>query len=85
MRVGRSAIAFGANEDQIRHTFRHTDRLGLDREAVMTAVVEDLVGRQPVSPGTYMTGAVIVGGTMLEYRAFALQDGTINIGRITGA
>lgn len=85
MQVPRPAIRFGANESQLRHTFRHIDRLGLDREAVATAILEDLSLRQPVSAGSYIAGNVVVGGIMLEYRAFLLSDGTINIGRITGA
>jgi hypothetical protein len=85
MAVSRSAIRFGTNENQLRHTFRHTDRLGLDREVIVTAILADLAGREPVSPGSYIAGHVVVGGIVLEYRAFLLGDGTINIGRITGA
>jgi hypothetical protein len=85
MAFSRSAIRFGTNENQFRHTFRHIDRLGLDREAVVTAILEDLAGRQPLLPGSYIAGNAVVGAVMLEYRAFLLSDGTINIGRITGA
>ena len=83
MQAPRPAIKFGANESQLRHTFRHIDRMGLDRGAVATAILEDLSRRHPMSPGTYIAGNVIVGGVELEYRAFLLNDGTINIGRIT--
>jgi hypothetical protein len=85
MQVSRLAIRFGTNENQIRHTFRHTDRLGLDRGSVVSAIVEDLTRRQPVPPGSYIAGNAMVGGIMLEYRAFGQSDGSINIGRITGA
>jgi hypothetical protein len=85
MRVSRSAIRFGTNENQVQHTFRHVDRLGLDHEAVVTAILDDLTAQQPLRPGTYIAGAVVVAGVTLEYRAFGLADGTINIGRITGA
>ncbi|HEU0156520.1 MAG TPA: hypothetical protein VFQ82_10655 [Stellaceae bacterium] len=85
MQAPRPAIRSGANDGQLRHTFRHIDRLGLDREAVTTAILEDLSRRQPISPGSYIAGNVVVGGVALEYRAFLLNDGTINIGRITGA
>ncbi|HEV2097392.1 MAG TPA: hypothetical protein VGR45_00545 [Stellaceae bacterium] len=51
----------------------------------MTAILADLAGRQPVSSRSYIAGHVVVGGIVLEYRAFLLGDGTINIGRITGA
>ena len=66
------------------HTFRHTDRLGLGRDEISNAVRADLVRRGPILPGANVTGNVSVGGVMIEYRAFALADGTINIGRITG-
>lgn len=29
-------VRFGTDENQVRHTFRHTDRLGLDRDAIST-------------------------------------------------
>ena len=68
----------------MRHTFRHTDRLGLDRNAISKALRADLVRQGPILPGANVTGNVSVCGVTLEYRAFALADGTINVGRITG-
>jgi filamentous hemagglutinin len=78
-------VRFGADENQVRHTFRHADRLGLDRDAVANAIQADLARRGPFSPGANITGNVIVGGVTLEYRAFCLIEGTINVGRITGS
>jgi hypothetical protein len=77
-------IRFGTNEDQIRHTFRHTDQLGLNRDDIAEAIRADLTRRQSVLPGTYITGKVGIDGAVLEYRAYGLADGTVNVGRITG-
>jgi filamentous hemagglutinin len=76
-------VRFGADENQVHHTFRHTEQLGLDRFAVATAIQADLARQGPVSPGANITGNVIVDGVTLEYRAFGLADGTVNVGRIT--
>jgi hypothetical protein len=77
-------VRFGTDENQVRHTFRHTDRLGLDRDAISNAIRADFARQGPVSPGGNISGSVSVGRVTLEYRAFALTDGTINVGRITG-
>jgi filamentous hemagglutinin len=79
------SVRFGADENQVRHTFRHIDRLGLDRDAVSNAIRADIARQGSVSPGASLTGTVMVGGVALEYRAFGLADGTINVGRITGS
>ena len=68
----------------MQHTFRHTDRLGIERSAVASAVRRDLARQEPLMPGTIITGTVTVGEVTLEYRAFALADANINVGRITG-
>src|SRR5215831_12155592 len=81
---GPPNVRFGTDENQVHHTFRHTDQLGLNRDAISNAIRADLAQRGPISPGANMTGNVIVGGVTLEYRAFAFADGTINVGRITG-
>lgn len=77
-------VRFGTDENQVVHTFRHIDQLGLNRDAVSNAIRADLARRGPIFPGANMTGNVSVSGVTLEYRAFALADGTINVGRITG-
>src|ERR1700730_9049632 len=75
---------FGVDENQVRHTFRYTDQLGLDRDAVSNAIRADLARQGPASPGANITGNISVSGVTIEYRAFGLADGTINVGRITG-
>ena len=77
-------VRFGVDENQVHHTFRHTDQLGLDRNAVSNAIRADLARQGPASPGATITGNISVGGVTIEYRAFGLADGTINVGRITG-
>jgi hypothetical protein len=77
-------IRFGATEDQIRHTFRHTDQMGLDRDAIAQAIRSDLMRRQSALLGPYITGQVRIDDIVLEYRAYRLVDGAINVGRITG-
>jgi hypothetical protein len=44
-------VRFGVDENQVHHTFRHTDQLGLDRNAVSNAIRADLAGQGPASPG----------------------------------
>jgi len=68
------------DENQVRHTFRHIDQLGLDRDAISNAIRADLARQGPVSPGANITGSVSVGGVRLEYRAFAVVDGTTTSG-----
>ena len=79
----RSAIRFGADENQVFHMFRHVDELGLDRNAVSDAIQADVVRQGPISLGANITGKISVVGVTLEYRAFGLADGTVNVGRIT--
>ncbi|MFT3777778.1 MAG: hypothetical protein QM772_05775 [Ottowia sp.] len=81
--AGRLPISFGRTENQISHTFRHVDAAGFDRVTVQNAVSVDLSRTATsLNPGVH-NGAVIVNGTQLDYVAYKLPDGTINIGRIT--
>lgn len=76
-------VVFGRNANQISHTFRHVDAAGLDRGAVEAAVRGDLRASGALSPGKLRPGTVQVGGRTVQYNAFKLPDGTINVGRIT--
>lgn len=82
--AGKTEIQFGRVDNQISHTFRHIDKAGLDRNAVQQAIRQDLnrMG-ESLAKGQQATGNVVVNGTKIEYSAFRLQDGTINVGRIT--
>ncbi|MBB1627415.1 filamentous hemagglutinin [Achromobacter sp. UMC71] len=76
-------IQFGRVENQVSHTFRHVEAAGFQRDAVSRAIQADLskVGAG-IREGQY-TGSVVVDGVKLDYSAFKLPDGTINVGRIT--
>ena len=77
-------IAFGRNANQIAHTFRHVEAAGLDRGAVEAAVRADLrASGQGLAAGKLHIGTVQVGGRTLQYNAFGLPGGAINVGRIT--
>jgi hypothetical protein len=78
-----AAIQFGRVENQISHTFRHVEAAGFDRTVVENAIRQDLnKAAKSLSAGQY-NGSVVVNGTKLDYSAFKLKDGTINVGRIT--
>jgi len=79
------AIQFGKTDNQIYHAFRHTDELGLDRTLVQSSIEMDIrtVSSQIVS-GKPFNQVIEVAGKKIQYTAFKLSDGTINIGRIHG-
>ncbi|VEJ21498.1 Cell wall-associated polypeptide CWBP200 [Neisseria animaloris] len=78
-------IQFGNNPNQIYHAFRHTDELGLDRERVKKAVIDDLSKcAHQVQPGKPFNKQIKVDGVDIQYTAFKLKDGTLNVGRIHG-
>lgn len=60
-------------------------RLGLDRNAVMSAVSADLVPLASNIPfrSSYI-GQVTVSGLRVEYRAFRVSDDVVNVGTIFG-
>ena len=78
-------IQFGKDPNQISHAFRHTDKLGLERDLVMKSVKEhfstvskNLIERKPLN------NIIHVGGKKIQYTAFKLSDKVVNIGRIHG-
>ncbi|RYC32511.1 DUF1073 domain-containing protein [Lichenibacterium minor] len=79
----RSAIRFGANPNQTFHAYRHTDDLGLDRVRVEEAIRNHLISNLGTLQDGLIQGSVIVDGQKLEYNAFKLPNGDINVGRIT--
>jgi RHS repeat-associated protein len=81
-RKGEATIQFGAVDNQISHTFRHIDDLGLQRSAVQDAIRRDMAGRSLRVGETY-SGSVEVGGIRLQYNAHQLTEEIINVGRIT--
>jgi hypothetical protein len=77
------AIQFGKVENQVSHTFRHVEAAGLERSAVQSAVQSHLEGAaSQIVAGKPFNAIVEVGGQRLQYTAFRLKDGTLNVGRI---
>lgn len=76
-------IRFGNNPNQEYHTFRHVEAAGIDKQAAADAITNDLAGKAESLPQGLTKGEVNVGGKTLEYNAYKLPDGTINVGRIT--
>lgn len=76
-------VRFGNNRNQEYHTFRHVEEAGIDKGAAERAIRNDLAGSESALPRGLITRQVTVGGRTLRYNAFKLQDGTINVGRIT--
>lgn len=78
-----STVVFGNNPNQDYHTFRHVEEAGIDKNAAEQAIRQDLAGKESSLPQGLTKGQVSVGGKTLEYNAYKLPDGTINVGRIT--
>ncbi len=85
--AGLSAMSsrafFGRTPNQVYHTFRHIDELGISRPAVRSAVQSDLNAiSSSMQTGQAINRTVVVGGQKLQYTVFRLPDGNLNIGRI---
>ncbi len=78
-----AAIIFGNNPNQDYHTFRHVEDAGINKNAAEQAIRQDLAGKESSLPQGLTKGSVNVGGKTLDYNAYKLPDGTINVGRIT--
>ncbi|MBK6727214.1 MAG: RHS repeat-associated core domain-containing protein [Xanthomonadales bacterium] len=84
LRISGPEISFGRNANQLSHTFRHVEAGGLNREAVQRAVLADLrTSASLIQPGKPFNQRIFVGGKEVTYSAFLLDDGAINVGRIT--
>ncbi|WP_250454533.1 hypothetical protein [Caballeronia sp. ATUFL_M2_KS44] len=81
--AANDAIQFGRVENQVSHTFRHIEAAGFDRDVVQSAIQTDLSRLADSIPQGQYIGSVTVNGVKLDYSAFKLPDGTINVGRIT--
>lgn len=78
-------LQFGSDANQTHHTFRHVIELGLDPTQVQTAVGNHFssVSSQIVT-GKPFNQIIMVAGQKLQYTAYKLPNGVINIGRIHG-
>lgn len=78
-------ITFGRNANQANHAFRHVDELGLTRAEVQAAIERHLATVADRIPnGQPLNQVIEVAGQRIQYSAFRLPDGTINVGRIHG-
>ena len=59
------------------------DNLNIDRAKIQQEIVNDISRRGDIADGLNK-GTVNIQGVPIDYHAFQLPDGTINIGRITG-
>ena len=78
-------VQFGANANQAYHAFRHIAKMGLDKAKVqkaVTASVRELA--KQIEPGKPFMQTITVDGHKLQYTAYLLRDGLINVGRIHG-
>lgn len=78
-----SKVRFGNNANQEYHTFRHVEEAGINKQAAEDAIRSDLAGKEDSLPQGLTNGQVQVGGRVLDYVAYKLSDGTMNVGRIT--
>jgi RHS repeat-associated protein len=82
---GSLSIQFGNNPNQVYHAFRHIDALGLSRGDVQSAIEADLqTAASQIMPGQPFNQVITVAGQRLQYTAYLLADGTINVGRVHG-
>lgn len=70
-------------QNQVDHTFRHVDKAGFLRADVRIVIQKDLSQNMDAIREGFNARSVDVGGVRLDFRAFRLPDGTINVGRIT--
>ncbi len=75
-------IQFGRDQNQVSHTFRHIDEIGLERVIVRFAILQFLEPVQSTLPLGLTVGSVEAKGVRLDFRAYKFIDGTINVGRI---
>jgi RHS repeat-associated protein len=81
--AARLTVQFGRVANQVAHTFRHIDHLGLNRETVKAAVLQDLQGvASQLTPGKPLNQVIEVEGVKLQYTAYQLANGVVNVGRI---
>jgi RHS repeat-associated protein len=76
-------IQFGKNANQVEHAFRHIDEIGLDRAEVQAAVEQHLQSAASLlQPGKPLNQIIEVTGQRIQYTAFLINNGVINVGRI---
>ena len=83
--ASKATIQFGNNANQYYHAFRHIDDLGIDRNLVMSAIEKHVKTITPqIVSGKPCNQIINVAGKNIQYTAYKLSNGAINIGRIHG-
>jgi RHS repeat-associated protein len=78
-------VTFGRNANQVYHAFRHVDEMGLARAEVQGAIEQHVSSIASQIPnGAPLNQIIEVAGQRIQYSAYRLPDGTINVGRIHG-
>ena len=81
--AAKLTIQFGKDPNQVYHAFRHVVDLGLDPTQVRIAVEQHLpTVVSQLQPGKPLNQIIVVSGQRLQYTAFQLANGVINVGRI---
>ena len=83
-KIANKDLHFGRNQNQVEHAFRHTDKLGLSRSDIRTAIQRDISKNATNVGAGSNTRTIVVNGVRLTYNAHRLPNGSINVGRITG-
>jgi hypothetical protein len=77
-----ATIQFGRDANQIAHAFRHVDAIGLDRALVKATVERHLFTvMSQLQPGKPLNQVIEVAGRKIQYTAYLIEQGTINVGR----
>lgn len=81
----KSFVQFGKTENQVYHTFRHIEKKGLNKTTVQNAIMKHFqTVYKEIKEGQSLNKIITVQGKQIQYSAYKLSDGTINIGRIHG-
>ena len=81
--ISKKTIVFGQNGNQAYHTFRHIDKINLSQDVVRRIIINDLKTKHSqIIPGKPFNQIVKIGNYKLQYTAYKLPNGKINIGRI---
>ena len=81
--LGNNSIRFGNDANQVYHAFRHIDAIGLSRSAVQSAVETHLnTVIHEIPMGKPFNQTITVNGIKIQYTAYKLPNGEINVGRI---
>jgi hypothetical protein len=76
-------VTFGRDANQVYHTFRHVEGIGMSASSVSRAVTSDLAKvAKSVAPGSGVRRTIAIGSIRVEYRAFKLPNGSMNVGSI---